>query len=438
MNIGDFFLDEISGEKYLIIEIFQRGGQGEAYAVIPEANHVKEKQVLKIYLKSEQDRKERLKKIISQSGSLMVGFPDKTFCFPTSIVSNNNREGVLMPHAPETSSQMSMIFETPLNSAFSPKPFEMLMKGEVSYRTFVLIAFHLARAVERLYRNGFAHCDLSMNNIFINIKNAHVSIIDLDNISVPNYLSPTVWGTPGFSPPEAELMSGGKPDFKTDAHALAVLIFNLLVFRHPLIGSDLNVDFADEPFGKNALYTDHPTNPDNRFKGGFLVSNLPTEIQDLFEKAFVKGLHSPEERVSATKWLNPLWNLIDTLFDCKHCKRTSIFQSLGDLRCMFCKIENKKHFAVLRFSNSRIKIVSDGVNLYPHHFSKKNFDLSKIQGTFRQDKDFLIFYNISPDSLTVVGNDNKRVVLGSQKGVVVKSIKQIIFPDNTSCQVECL
>jgi hypothetical protein len=101
------------------------------------------------------------------------------------------------------------------------------------------------------------------------------------------------------------------PTQKTDLHALAVLVYQYLLYRHPLRGrlagtlapNDAGADEA-KLMGSDALFVEHPTDlrnrvnassPDNADYLPYCDSNqLPLDIcgepiKKLFIKAFVEG-----------------------------------------------------------------------------------------------------------------------------------------------------
>src|SRR2546421_4738292 len=166
MKVGDKIKD-VSGTEYIIEQILKSGGQGDAFRSRCTSGNTSDLFVIKLYKSTEINRSQRLGKIISHGHTICLGFPEKTFCFPTCVVQQGGKEGVVIPHTPLSATQMSELFESPENSAHSPKAFQALTKGKVTYRTFLLNAFHLARATNQLYRNGYTHCDLSIGNVFI-------------------------------------------------------------------------------------------------------------------------------------------------------------------------------------------------------------------------------------------------------------------------------
>ncbi|HLG13306.1 MAG TPA: hypothetical protein VJH03_02125 [Blastocatellia bacterium] len=439
MRVGGKIQD-VSGTEYLIEQVYRSGGQGDTFRARRTSGDTREILVVKLYKHLETDRGERLDRIISQGHGICLGFPEKTFCFPSRIIQHGGREGVVMPHAPGV--EMSELFEPPGNSAHSPRAWGIFRSGQIKYRTFLLNAFHLARAINRLYRNGFTHCDLSIGNVFIDTSNGQVSIIDLDNLAVEGFLPAKVVGTAGYTAPELVTRQRSEPNHTTDAHSLAVLIFNLLMFRHPLVGSKINIDYADDPFGQNALYTDHPTNKSNRFtKGGFRLSDLPKDIQDLFHAAFVTGLHNSQHRPTATAWVKSLWKALEFLYVCEGCKQTTFFTNHSSPECLFCGHKNKRPFAKLLFSNGSVKVIEAGSILYPHHFSgsRQEYDLSEKLADFKQQgRNDLILANRSNHILEVSFRRSSTVrrTVSRQHGVLISRTNRIYFPNGQYADVE--
>ncbi|MCS3208722.1 hypothetical protein NXX20_10585 [Bacteroides stercoris] len=143
----------------------------------------------------------------------------------------------------------------------------------------------IARAVRRMHAAGLAHSDLSYKNVLVDPSTGSACVIDCDGLVVPGKYPPDVVGTPDFIAPEVletkslKLDDPNKklPCIQTDRHALAVLIYMYLLYRHPLRGGKVNdLDAAKDEelsMGKMALFIEHPTDKSNRPK----VQNLDTK-----------------------------------------------------------------------------------------------------------------------------------------------------------------
>lgn len=237
----------------------------------------------------------------------------------------------------------------------------------------------IARAMRRLHAAGLAHSDLSYNNVLVDPLSGNACIIDCDGLVVPHKFPPEVVGTPGFIAPEVLATKALKvddpkknlPKIETDRHALAVLIYTFLLNRDPLDGGKVwNVDDPqkddDMRYGSKALFIEHPTDKTNRVKADQLLkSQLPQGdpakmpyticgpyLKDLFDKAFIDGLHNPAARPSALQWEEALVKTCDLVQPCQNPKCEAhwyVFDNTTKPRCPFCGTEYKGQLPILNF-----------------------------------------------------------------------------------------
>lgn len=454
MKVGDTISDT-SGVQYRLDYEYVQGAQAMAYRAFRINDQLNDQSsdplVIKMYLKPESDRRERIEKIIQTGKMIQTGLPERTLCFPFSFIQCNGFDGVVMPHTPMDSIAMSHddLFVPPFDIAACPKLLDALCSGSIKYKTMYLNAFHLARAIDKLYRFGFAHCDFSFNNVFINLETGQASVIDLDNLAVREFLTTNIKGTPGFIAPELEIGTKQQPDHETDAHSLAVLVFYLLMSRHPLVGSKMNLDFATDPFGRNALFTDHPKNTRNRFlSGGIEFNDLPDSIRELFLKAFVDGLHDPSKRPSATRWINPLWAAIDAMVVCRRCGQTTPVQAVTHSspnalakKCIFCGNELQGPLFVLKFTSGQVKVIEEGSRLYPHHLNgdTHQYDFSHVLADCKKHQTGeVILANRNSAPITAHFQSGQSKTITQQQGFSLRHAKRIEFNHRVSATVEVL
>jgi hypothetical protein len=198
-------------------------------------------------------------------------------------------------------------------SAFVP-PAE---KG--SFLTRLQICTRLARAVRRLHFAGLAHSDLSNKNVLIDPRGGDACVIDIDSLVVPGVAPPSVLGTPGYIAPEV-VAGRAQPSIDTDKHALAVLVYEILLQRHPLAGQRVHSTRSPEAdealsMGARAIWVEHPSDRSNPpvLPIRVPVARLGPFLEALCRKAFVDGLHRPALRPDAAEWESALYRTLHTL-----------------------------------------------------------------------------------------------------------------------------
>ena len=291
--------------------------------------------------------------------SIAEYFSDK-FCWPKAIV-KYPEFGIVCPAYPsnfffnENSSEF-----LPLNgkdkksSWFTSKNRKYLSISEVGdFRFMLSISISLARAIRRMHQAGLAHSDLSCNNVLIDPKSGSCVVIDIDCLVVPNIFPPEVIGTRGYIAPEvlktAYLPYDDEnkkiPSTYTDLHSLAVLIYEYLLLRHPLLGPKVHYSSPDEDdflkHGEKALFIENPNDFSNRVDNlEFTIKDLGNFLENLFLKAFVNGLHNPNERPTAMEWERELIKTWDLLFPCENedcVAKWFILYDVNNPVCPFCK-----------------------------------------------------------------------------------------------------
>ena len=199
----------------------------------------------------------------------------------------------------------------------------------------VAIAMKLARTLRFLQEHTLVHNDLSPKNVFGDGYTGEMTLIDCDGIVSPGTtLLRTALGTPGYIAPELlmkedlQRQRGIIPEanFYTDDHALAVLLYQLLLFRHPMKGPKRNpnpdVDPDEEErwlFAEGATYIEDPVDTSNRLRGLVIsAATLGPTIERLFQRAFVNGLRlgQPGQRPSGAEWEDALTCLFDRIVPC--------------------------------------------------------------------------------------------------------------------------
>ncbi len=368
----------------------------------------------------------------------------KLFCWPEKIVEHNGLTGIVVPAYQshfffdygsvnddflkiKGKEKQGKWFASANNQA---RFLDEKEKGD--WLSYLRISLMIARGVRRLHAAGLAHSDLSYKNVLVSPVGGHATLIDLDGLVVPGKYPPDVIGTADFIAPEvvssAHLSKGDParslPNISTDRHALAVLIYNYLLLRHPLRGDkvhDLEPQ-KDETLtmGEKALFIEHPQNADNRVNPKKAKpSELPwkdTEkrpysltgpyLTALFERAFIDGLHDPTLRPTADEWENALIKTIDFLQPCVNPKcqqKWFIINNVNTPKCSFCDAPLTGVLPVLNFYSERTegKFVSDNhrlmiytnQSLFPWHTNRLIQPNERLAEHHKQRQGYFVLHN---------------------------------------------
>jgi len=245
-----------------------------------------------------------------------------------------------------------------------------------NWLSYFQVCLNIVRGVKRLHAAGLAHSDLSYKNVLVDPVSRSACIIDIDGLVVPGLFPPDVIGTPDFIAPEVlatkhlDVADPNRklPDRLTDLHALGVMIYMYLLYRHPLKGGkihDLDTDRDDLlSMGQKALFTEHPTDASNRPKLAQInpkelpwadVSKMPYTLTGpyltaLFDQAFIDALHHPAKRPTANQWEEALLKTTDLMQPCSNpqCEQKwYVFANTNKPKCPFCGTPHKGTLPVL-------------------------------------------------------------------------------------------
>lgn len=369
---------------------------------------------------------------------------DNFFCWPDKIVEHNGLTGIVVP-----AYQAHFFFDygSTNNDFLKIQGKEKQGKWFASannqnrflddrekgdWSKYLKICLTISRAVRRLHAAGLAHSDLSYKNVLVSPVEGHATIIDVDGLVVPGKYPPDVVGTPDFIAPEvvstAHLSKKDPkrclPNISTDRHALAVLIYNYLLLRHPLRGDkvrDLDPQ-KDESLsmGEKALFVEHPTNEENRIKLEHVKkTELPWKdtkklpytitgpyISKLFESAFIDGLHAPNKRPSADDWENAMIKSIDLIQPCVNDKCQQgwyIFDNTLSPTCPFCRTKYVGQLPVINFYSEREKgsyvedkhrlMVYTNQSLYQWHTNRFLTPNERLRPEQKKRQGYFVFHN---------------------------------------------
>jgi serine/threonine protein kinase len=339
--------------------------------------------------------KERLKKIATTYYDSFFNkeggaYYKDLYSWPTDVVELNKKVGIIVPCYNQNfffkrgyatsdlikgKEKEGKWFASP---KFRNKTFPLrLDESELgNWLSYFQICVNIARGVKRLHAAGLAHSDLSYKNVLVDPVSKTAAIIDIDGLVVPGLFPPDVIGTADFIAPEVlstKHLSKTDPNRKlpsrlTDLHALAVMIYMYLLYRHPLKGGkvhDLDTEKDDLlSMGEKALFVEHPTDKTNRPKLNQVnpkelpwadVNKIPYTVagpylKDLFDKAFIEGLHHPMQRPTADAWEQALLKTTDLIQPCANAKceqKWYVFDNTNSPKCPFCGTPHQGSLPVL-------------------------------------------------------------------------------------------
>ncbi len=290
----------------------------------------------------------------------MARYFSNSFCWPTAIV-REPEFGIVCPAYPanfffrqDASEVLELWGKDKRSNWFTSRNRRFLQPKELGdFRSMLQMSIVLARAIRRMHQAGLAHSDLSCNNVLIDPQTGSCVVIDIDSLVVPGLFPPEVVGTRGYIAPEVmESMSlpFGDPERKlpcayTDLHALAVLLYEYLLLRHPLLGPKIfSADSPEEDdylaLGPKALFIEDPKDQSNRPDDlGVTIGDLGPALEELFLRAFVDGLHHPNARPTAMEWEKALVKTWDLLHPCENPDCAAKWFVLHDTAhpvCPFC------------------------------------------------------------------------------------------------------
>lgn len=282
------------------------------------------------------------------------------FCWPTDLVVLPEF-GIVSPAYPKSfffdegaSQFLDLKGKDKKSNWFTSSNRRFLNKNELGdFRSMIQMSLLLARSIRRLHQAGLAHSDLSNNNVLIDPKSGNCVVIDIDTLVVPGLFPPEVAGTRGYIAPEVlstmELDRDDPrrkiPSSVTDLHALAVLIYEYLFFRHPLMGPKIySTESAERDdylgLGPMATFIENPEDTSNRPSAmKTTIKDLGPVMEKLFLRAFVDGLHNPALRPSAMEWERGLVRTWDLLHKCSNpaCdKKWFVLYDVNNPVCPFC------------------------------------------------------------------------------------------------------
>jgi serine/threonine protein kinase len=347
-----------------------------------------------------------------------------------------------------------------------------------NWRSYFRISILLSRAIKRLHSAGLAHSDLSNNNVLVDPEGGNACIIDNDSLVVPGKYPPDVVGTPDFIAPEVmstrSLKVGDSnknlPNINTDKHALAVLIYMYLFYRHPLRGGkvhDLDPQKDEElSMGLKAVFIEHPKDKSNRpnlndVKKSSLpwadINQIPYTVagpylKELFDRSFITCLHSPARRPIANEWEIALVKTLDLMQPCLNTscsQKWFVFDNTKTTKCPFCKTPYNKKLPILNLysskkagkylpDNHRIMVYHNQY-LYKWHVDRTIFPNERLESEDKKPVGYFVFHQnkwlFINQTLTKLKNISQNKIIPIGDSIELEEGIQILFSDQATARL---
>ncbi|GAA2534236.1 hypothetical protein [Mycolicibacterium diernhoferi] len=260
------------------------------------------------------------------------------------LLDDSGPVGFVMSRIDTTTSVELHTMSNPSNRT-DPMPSAPQWTRHATWGHLVNVAANLCLAVESVHRVEAVIGDFQERNILV-ADTTRVTLVDCDSMQFIDrngrqFLCPV--GRPEFTAPELAGMNlREQPREKpSDLFALAVHIHQLLMAgNHPFlrgqwVGEGAQPDAlklarsGDWAGGPNSRLRTHPVAPPQTF--------LPSEIQQLFVRAFTHGASDPAARPSATEWRSAL-----TRMRLSMCGRKIHQIPQGCTVCPWCTIDDER------------------------------------------------------------------------------------------------
>ncbi len=195
-----------------------------------------------------------------------------------------------------------------------------------------------AEALHALHARAIAWCDPSPNNVFVAeaLDAESVRLIDTDNLRWASRPGPALF-TEGYAAPELKFGRSGVTTL-TDAHAFAVIAFEVLSLAHPLLGDavrDAEPDIEQAALRGEWPWVDHPTDERNQSTTGIPRELLFTRrLRGVFARTFEEGLLDPMKRPGLGELADALREAWAATVACPTCGGSYLF---GERACPWCE-----------------------------------------------------------------------------------------------------
>lgn len=380
-------LEAEDGERFTITGYLGSGGQGEVYQVRGASGMYAVKwyhaKLYLPYINSDAFYRNLQRNIENGVPRLSGGDAADQFIWPIKMIRPQKGSfGYLMKLFPPGYLPFSSLI---LGQRRDPKTGKTVPVRWSSWFARVTAALNIVRAFEILHSKGMSYQDINEGGFVINPNTGDVLICDCDNVS-PDLRNLGILGVKSFMAPE--VVRGEKlPDRGTDEYSLAVILFQLFLHGHPMIGQESHYLRADPSYTDRELWdmiygfrphyclaSKNNFNPVDPQKDRDVLAHCfiyPLVLMDAFEQVFTEGVNDVSKRLTATKWRKVLAQVRDHLLVID-----------GREQFFFCR-HNKplpEDCRILHYPNDTNVLCMPGKILYDYHFNMYSGNYRKGAG----------------------------------------------------------
>ena len=423
----------LDGRTVTVIGKLGEGGQGTVYKV--QVDGTNEEKALKWYLPnaftnpkgSYSDLKSKIKQ----------GTPSPAFIWPEEATEfENGSFGFIMDIYPSE----YLVFTK----------YVMVQADFDNNEAMVNAALNLVTAMKLLFSRGYSYQDLNYTNFAVRPTDGDVLLFDTCNVSA--YGKTTgILGYKRFMAPE--IVRGEKeiPDRVSDRHSLAVNLFYILMYDHPLEGKSTNVpvlinSYERKLFGTNPIFIfdkdDASNRPEEELQENAikLWPRYPKYVQDAFIETFSKeSLLSANGRLLEQAWLHVLMKLKSSIVKCPACKEELFLDYKTESKCPDCKtvVTPSGYF---KFNRLRLNIeiavpIFEGAKLYEYHMGENAEDYQTVAAEVLAKPGMFGLKNLSGHRWTIMDEEGNSIKKNPGDVVVLGGNIKIDFGSGCTCEI---
>lgn len=244
------------------------------------------------------------------------------------------------------------------------------------------LSYLICVALEGVHQAGLAYCDINLGNIQFDFDKGELIVCDNDNVVVNN-AEAGVMGVPEFMAPEVALGSE-KPNAQSDLYSLAILLYQLWMWEHPMEGHmTAQVRCWDQPakrkhYADEPVFAHHPTDTRNSATGDTALAYsvkrweilCPSALKHAFIRTFTDGVHQSNKRTRLSDWRQLFLEMEANTLTCPSCSAINLVDvDTPQKACFHCgaRLPLRLLISVSGQGGSSRLLVHSAATLQRHH-----------------------------------------------------------------------